>query len=364
MKRLKTALWLGLVILAASCKTVFAGVVEPSGLNDITDKKAIQAELDATGSVTLKPGASYFLTGPLYISSNMSIEATGATITADKDLMMNEPSQTGYGSLNGFSVNGGTWLSSSSSGYDKSSMKFAHAQNLKFTNMTVKHANYSGHGLELIACQDVLVENCSMTAVGSPKKGSVEEMIQLDIAASKTAPSMYALKPSLANGACCRNITIKGCTVTGCRGICANFAAAAEDAKYKDKFHSNIVIENNTITGAVSEGLALFNVMSAKVSGNTIICANSSKGDHSVGCHIGTFGKGKTKSIVISGNTIKGKWYALQLWSPQAKYKKITVKNNRLYAKNKKAVVSTNTENATLYVTKKYVYSNNKNFKY
>ena len=353
----------GAVITMSLCMAAsvmaFAGEVEPSGLNTIADKKAIQAELDETGSVTLIPGQTYHLTGPLYVKSGMHIEATGATITADKDLFMNQPDKAGYSAITNFSVNGGTWLFSSSKGFDKSSVKLAHGQNIRLTNMTVNHNNYSGHGFEIIACKDVLIENCTLTPVGNPPKSSVEEMIQLDIAASKTAPYVYALNHSLTNGACCQNVTIKGCTITGCRGICANFASSKEDEKYLSKFHSNINIINCNITGAVSEGVMLYNVTGGKITGNTIISKNPKRDNsRAVGLHIGSYANGKTKKMVISNNTIKGKMLAIQFWPLNAKFKKLTISKNKVYA------AGTTIDPNAVVATNKYVVKKNKDFSY
>ena len=145
--------------------------------------------------------------------------------------------------------------------------------------------------------------------------------------------------------------------VEGNRGICANYAA--KDTKYRNKFHSNIVMENCKITGACSEGLALFNVKSATVKNNKIISKNPKIADRAVGLHIGLFGKGTMKNITVSNNTLKGKWLALQIWSENgAKYKKITVKNNKMYAKKKKATFNL-PEDYYSYVAKKFIMSKN-----
>lgn len=367
MKKNKIAKLIGMagasmMALAFLALPVSAGVVEPSGLEDITDKKAIQQELDETGSVTLVDGGVYYLSNILYVSSNQSIEATGATIYAKEGFLCNNPEQANYQGLVNFSVNGGNWLSKEEEGRAISSMRFAHGSNLKFTNIYMKHTNYDGHGLELIGCKDVLVENCTFLPLGTPGHDAVAEMIQIDLAAPSTAPTLKKSAPQLVNGAPCQNITIRNCEVEGNRGICANYAN--KDTKYRNKFHSNIVIENCNITGACSEGLALFNVKSATVKNNTIISKNSKVADRAVGLHIGLFGKGTMKNITVSNNTLKGKWLALQIWSEAgAKYKKITIKNNKMYAKKKKATFNL-PEDYYSYVAKKMTMSKNKNYKY
>ena len=363
-RKISALAFLGLGIMAAGV-SVKAGVIEPSGItdpSDPSDKRLIQHELDNTGSVTLVPGETYYLNGPIFAHDNQSIEAEGATIyfVADKDMIMNNPQKGAYSGLVNFSVNGGTWLSCAKDGYKGSSIKLTHAGNVRLTNMKIKHANYSGHTIELIACKDVLVENCILEELGKPQKGSVEECLQIDIAAPHTAPFLYSNNKKLVDGSCCKNITVRNCSITGCRGLCAN--GAVEDKEYRDNFHSGIVIENCNITGMVSEGLTLYNVASGKVVGNTIVCKNKAKAEKSVGLKIETLGQGSVKNLTVKKNTIKGKWVAIRFGGGTgARYNKLTFNNNKLYAGDKEMVMNIALSQTSM-ITNKIVFKKNKNF--
>ena len=88
----------------------------------------------------------------------------------------------------------------------------------------------------------------------------MEEQLQIDLSSPTTAPGLYRLSKKLCNGTPCKNITVKNCTIQGARGICANFAGAGNEAKYRKarNYHSNITIENCNVTGISAEAIALF----------------------------------------------------------------------------------------------------------
>ena len=312
--------------------TAYAGTVAPSG--DGSDYSNIVAELESTGSVKLQSGGEYHLSNKIYLESGWTIDAAGATIYVSGMLFNHDVTSTGYDSVSDITINGGTWLSESSSGYATTLIHFTHANNITLKNMDIEACNYSGHTIELVACKDVTIKNCTITPLGKPSSTSVEEQIQIDIAAPATAPF---LSSTYTNGRCCKNIKIIGCTVTGARAICANYAAS-DKGKYLKGFHENITIKNCTLTGETAEALALFNTSSAKVTGNTIITkAPTSRDSYSVGCHFHLFGtssKASSGKITVSKNTIKGGRQALQFYShSSSNYGKVTIKNNKLYCR-------------------------------
>ena len=145
-------------------------------------------------------------------------------------------------------------------------MRISYASNISINNATV-YTNYKGHGIELISCSNVVVNNCTLKAQGKCSKTCVEEQLQIDLSSPTTAPGLYRLSKKLCNGTPCKNITVKNCTIQGARGICANFAGAGTESKYRKarNYHSNITIENCNVTGISAEAIALFNTKSATV---------------------------------------------------------------------------------------------------
>ncbi|MBR1597831.1 MAG: right-handed parallel beta-helix repeat-containing protein [Lachnospiraceae bacterium] len=326
--------------LAQPMLVVKAGVVAPANGGETEagvrkyDNKAIQAELDKTGEVTLVNGGVYYLSKPIYLSDGDSFDATGATVYCGSFIFMGPTSKPGYDSLKNVTLKGGKWRSTLEDGFTQSSFHIRHARDITISDMDIKVSNYEGHTMEFVACKNVTVENCKIMPLGKAKKNSVEEQIQIDIAAPSTASD----SKEATDGSTCDNIKIIGCTVKGCRAVCCNYAAV-DRGKYLNKFHTNITIKNCTLTGVSGQALALFNTTSAVVTGNKIISkAPASRNYYAIGCHAAFFGKApgkiKKRNLNISKNVIKGVNYGLLISSStSSQFNKLTLKNNKLYAK-------------------------------
>ncbi len=337
---------LAVIFVLFSAKPAYAGTVKPSGkTGGYTDKTNIQRELDKHGSVTLVKGKTYYTDGPIHISSNKTINANGATIICRKTVMFNIPTKTGYKSIENFTLDGGTWKYYGSNGYSGSSIKIIHGKNIVIKNATIRHAHASGHTIELVACKNVKIIKCNIAPLGS-SNSQTEEAIQLDVATHSTAyfleskPFKTSLAKTLQNGATCKKVTIKNCTIVGNRGVVANYTRK-EGGKYLGKLHSGVVLKNNKITGLKGEGVSLFNTKSATVKNNTIISRASGSGSaYTIGLHFACFGsnsKLKKGKITVTGNTVKGGRQAMQIYShTSSKYGTVTIKNNKLYCKKGK----------------------------
>ena len=334
---LGAGLILAVVLFLRKSETVRAGVVEANGS---TDAYNIQKELNETGRVTLEKGGTYRLYDSLVLGSNMSIEAEGATIICEKPIAFNIPEKTDYRAAVNISIKGGTWKSEAD-GYYASSFKFTHASNIKLTNMKIRAANLSGHSIELVACKDVIIDNCDIAGLGS-SDSMTEEAVQLDIASSVTAPFLQGvpfrtdLADKLYNKAGCKNITIKNSRIVGNRGVAANHTKNDGDAI--NSIHENITLTGNNITGLKGEGVALFNAKSAIVKNNKIRSLRKGKSDaYTVGLHITTFSNDKAlkKAVFkITGNTIYGGRQAVMVYSHSGiKFGKAVIEKNKLFCK-------------------------------
>ena len=328
------------LFILLTAKPAYAGVVYPSGegLTSSADRRAIQDELDETGSVTLVSGKTYYVSSFITVSSNQKIIANGATIICDRNLLLNIPTTANYNAIKNFSIEGGTWIYPGlKDGIAGSSIKITHGQNITFKNMTIRHANAAGHSIELVACKNVTISGCNIACLGSSDK-KTEEAIQIDIATAKTAPFLSgapyetSLASTLQNGATCADITVENCYIIGNRGVVANYTDG-----YLNKLHTNITLRGNYIKGLKGEGVALFNTSSATVTGNTIYSAAAGSADaYTIGLHLQYFGTGsgmESGKITISNNTVKGGRQALQLYAKSAKYGTVSVSGNYLYCK-------------------------------
>lgn len=324
-------------LLLGKTDIVKAGIVVANGS---TDSYNIQQELNETGSVTLEEGSTYRLYDSLVLGSNMSIEAEGATIICEKPIAFNIPEKTGYKAATNISINGGTWKSEAD-GYYASSFKFTHSSKIKLTNMKIRAANLSGHSIELVACKDVVIDNCDIAGLGS-SESMTEEAVQLDIASSVTAPFLKGisfrtdLANTLYNKAGCKNIIIKNSKIVGNRGVVANHTKNDGDAI--NSIHENITLTGNDITGLKGEGVVLFNTKSAIVKNNKIKSLRKGMADaYTVGLHITTFSKDKAlnKAVFkISGNTIRGGRQAVMVYSHSSvKFGKAVIEKNKLFCK-------------------------------
>ena len=334
-------------VLLACPVAAFASVtIEPSGdTSGARDRTAILNALADDGHVILKSGETYYTSGNIYLESGNSITATGATIIGKKGVLRNYPTDTGYDSVDNIVIDGGFWTTDPAvypDGYNSTMIQFSHARDITIKNVTVD-CNLQGHAIELIACKNVLVDSCNLVERGAENPNSVEEALQIDIAASRTAPWTAECGSEYVNGLTCENITIRNCLIRGSRGVCANYASSADDVAYLGNYHKNVVLENNTIVGMSAEGVALFNVAGATVKNNVIV-SYSGRTDtaYSVGLHFHIFGDENqshsayaSSTYHIEGNSIMGSRQGLYFYSfTQSAFGVANIVNNAIGSYN------------------------------
>lgn len=290
------------------------------------------------------PKGKYEVDRTIHVGNDTSIEATGTNykvVFTGKNIFNNECKGPEYGCLKNFSINGGTWdiagISSQKNSW--SSFRFAHATNIKLTNMEIK-SNYINHAIELIACKNVVIDGVDIDCLGSPKKNCSEENIQIDLATPRTAPSVEKFGKKYVQGQTCHNITIKNCNVKGSRGICAS-STPTENKKWYGKYHTNIKISNCTITGATSEALVLQNCKGVSVKYNKIISNSKRLNEvYSIGLNIPFFKADKSTSkysYEVIGNLVKGGRQGIYIISYGGnKFGTTTVRDNKVYCKKGK----------------------------
>lgn len=273
----------------------------------------------------------------LWIGDNKTIIANDCTIIQTKKtapLILHEIDQTNFKSLRNVTVIGGTWKTVGNSA--NVGFRFAHASNITLDGCSVP-VNYQAHGISIIACKDVTVKNCTVLASGKATDTSLEEAIQIDVATAATAPVCAESGKQFAKGQTCENITIKNCTLRGSRGLCCNFTRT-ENNKYVNKFHKNIKIIGNTITGTSAQSLTLHNTVGFTVKGNTLITKNKRYDTtYSDGLNItmlGTYASSAKYKNSIVNNTIKGGRFSLYIGSiTDSRFGPTTIRSNKLYCR-------------------------------
>lgn len=293
---------------------------------------------DEPKTVIIPSGSVVEIDYTVRIGDNTTLIADGATIiqtTDGRGVLSSNVDKVNYGSLKNVKIQGGTWKSAKNK-KAASMMRFAHGQNLVIDGATVI-TNYEGHAVELIAMKNTIVQNCTLKAVGKSRKNSVEEALQIDIATPKTAPGVAKeFGTKYTTGQTCKNISILNNTISGSRGVCANFASV--EPKYKNKFHDGITIIGNKLTGKSAEGLALFNTLNATVKNNVIVSNSTRKSEaYSVGFNVAVMGKApsgiKKAKVTVQNNTIKGGRQGMQIITKtSSKYGAAVIKGNKLYA--------------------------------
>ncbi len=313
----------------------------PTG-NAADNRRALNYLIEGNAPKTININNNISIDTYLRPGNNTTINAGNHTITSGSGVIINDPTAASYDNFKNLTINGGVWKNSSSSGLKGTMMRISYASDISINDATV-YCNYTGHGIELIACNGVSINGCKLIPQGKCPKKCVEEQLQIDLATPKTAPGLYRLSPKLCNGTPSKNISVTNCTVSGARGICASFPGS--EAKYRKakNYHSNITIENCTITGKSAEALALFNTTSATVKNCRITTKTPLKrNSYSVGLAV-AYQKGSSpktslkNKVVIENNIVKGGRQGILVFSHTSKkFGKVIVKKNRAYARSGK----------------------------
>lgn len=331
----------------------------------ITYKNRVIATVDSGGLMTFKPSGKddapaleYLLNNDkkkrivfpkgktirigqvVDIGSNTMINATGATIIqtdGSKGVIKHKVDGTNYNAIHNVTIVGGTWRNKTNAAAC-TMVRFAHGRTLKFKNMKVI-TNYNGHALELIACKDVKVYNCTLVAENSRTKSStsVEDALQIDVATPKTAPGVYKetnYQKKYVNGQTCQNIRVEHCKIYGSRGICANYARS--ESKFHNKYHKNIIIYDCNVTGTSAQGIALYNTIGATVKANTVKCTSKRIGtSYTTGIHLHLFGAGSGGKNLIYSNKVYAyeKGIYLNTVKSSSYFGTTRISNNKIYVK-------------------------------
>ncbi len=221
--------------------------------------------------ITLK--GNILIDGSLYVYSDTTINAYGATITETKKKASLLASATasrfgsyghekGYNMTRNITVNGGIWNGAKKAGQV---IRFVHSSNVKLQGMTIISCTPTGHLISLEGVNTAVVSGCSLTGYGEMKDAN--EALHLDIVHNtKTTPGLKAEEyddlPDV-------NITIQGNTITNVPNAIGSHGAVS------GVYHKNISISNNNIVNVRNIAVKLYNYKNTVVRHNTIVNANT-----------------------------------------------------------------------------------------
>lgn len=301
---------------------------------------------DKKKTLIIPEGTTITIDQVVDIGNNTTIIATGATIIQQsngKGALKHIVDGGNYNAIKNVTIIGGKWKNKVNS-KACTMLRFAHGSNLKFQGVNIE-TNYKGHGLELIACKDVLVDKCKIVATNNKTKGKNirEEALQIDIATPKTAPGVLkeSGKKAYVKGQTCKNITVTNCTVKSSRGICVSFPGKEQNTGLINKFHRNITIKGCNVIGTNAEAISMFNAVGCTVENNVAkTYCKLKKQPYSDAIHLILMGKNKISTKYtnkIANNVAYGNYYGIEVTSKRGcKYGKTTVSKNKIYSKQGK----------------------------
>lgn len=313
-----------------------------------TDGHALEYLLgnDNEKTLVITAGQTVTVDQVVDIGSNTTIIATGAEIIQEQDgtgVIKHYVDGGNYNAIENVTIVGGKWRNRVNSGVC-TMLRFAHGKNLHFQGLDIQ-SNYTGHGLELIACKNVVVDKCRIIAANEKtrKKNVREEALQIDLATPLTAPGVLKETGNKAyvQGQVSRNITVSDCTIKGSRGISVNFPGKERNSSYMNNFHTNITIKGCHVTGVNAEAISLFNAVGCTVKNNVAKTKSGLKSQpYSDAIHLILMGKNKISTKYknkIINNKAYGNYYGIEVTSKKGcKYGETAVKGNKIYSRQGK----------------------------
>lgn len=223
---------------------------------------------DDNPSTVVIPAGNYTLSTVLRLYSNVTVDATGATITysnangENHNMLISgyieynkSDACKGYSGHKNIGIKGGTWVSPSS---NKASMlKIMHAKNVVIDGATFVGGG-SAHQVEVAAIDGLKVTNCVFKDF-TGKKGDKSEALQFDIPCSE---KVYG--DTYQDGTPMKNVTVSGCTFSNVpRGLGTHTLLVGA-------WHENIVIKDNKFENVAEECISTVNYYNCEIYDNTM----------------------------------------------------------------------------------------------
>lgn len=267
---------------AASNQTITVTAADGSDISDKLREALINARDVADSSnqiVTVKvQEGHYFLSKPLHIYSNTTLDVTNVHLTfagshrfnmlisgansayKGYDKYNTSEACSGYDGFKNITVIGGTWESTDAN--ESSIIRIFHATNVTLDGLTVT-GGACVHQVEVAAINGFYVKNCTFQNHGKNADNTTnrekEEAIQLDMPYStQVYPGTYQ------DGTPMKNVEITNNTFQNiARGVGTHTMLCGA-------YHQNINISNNTFINVLEECIICLNYVNCQIKDNTI----------------------------------------------------------------------------------------------
>ena len=140
----------------------------PTG-NAADNRRALNYLIEGNAPKTININNDISIDTYLRPGNNTTINAGNHTITSGSGVIINDPTAASYDNFKNLTINGGVWKNSSSSGLKGTMMRISYASDISINDATV-YCNYTGHGIELIACNGVSINGCKLIPQGKCPK--------------------------------------------------------------------------------------------------------------------------------------------------------------------------------------------------
>lgn len=261
---------------------VTSGRYGASGNGIVDDRAAIQSALDDAyaaggGIVYLPPGGTYALTDYLYVGSNVTLYAYGATIKATSThglVRLYQPTDS-FTSFNGHSninILGGVWDANAFDGTAGTvkglvdAFTLGHNRDVTFRDVTIKNVSCA-HAIDITASRNIRVLNCRFLGFKdntADQSSSFREAIQLDAALSGSgAVGQF-------DNTVTQDVLVDGCYFGSSERLGPFGRAVGSHTSVNGDWYDNIQVVNCRIEGALQEAIRPYAWRRAVIDNNVI----------------------------------------------------------------------------------------------
>jgi hypothetical protein len=289
----------------------------PQAVGDgVTDDTASIQQILSLAKISMKglkvkiPKGIYKLTSTLRIYQNSYLEMEAGTVLLrchNNSIIVNGDSGATYNEYSGngnITITGGTLegnLLNFPDGYN--AIGIARGKNITIRNVEIRDV-MDGHGIDMNACDTVLIENCRFLGYKDTGSSYFREAIQI---AEHSPEGFTEFGPF--DYTPCRNITIRNnyFGASGTAGTTAYPTGIGHHSHYVDVYNSNIRITGNTFEGMTYAGVRSFKYKDLYIANNTFLgCENGIKLSNPTGSGTTDGGKPQASSnIFILNNLFK-----------------------------------------------------------
>lgn len=234
------------------------------------------------GTLTLN-GGTFQLSKNIYVPSgttlvlnkNTVIQQTtkaknqkqGLLILVNRGDMEKGTKYSGYNGVHDVKITGDGTGVINKRGYLCAAILMGHNKNITIENIKFTNMNETSHFIEMDASQNVLIQNCEFSGMGSVKSNSEKEAINLDTPDTLTGgfSGTFSKMDKTPN----QNVTIKNCSFKNLPTAIGTHMYSDESTHTTKYMHTNIKILNNTISGCKAYGIRVLNWNGVTISGNT-----------------------------------------------------------------------------------------------